>query len=183
MKKIAIILAVIVLTSNLIASEDLKGIVNVSYFSPSDEVYRDIYGGGLMLGGEVSLPVWQNFEVWLGMNIFGRKGEMTYTKEEIKLKIFPLIAGVRYIYLLNEKVNIYGGLGAAYFFYNEEIPALGNISQGSLGVVMKAGGWIHLTEKIFVNVFVDYSSCKVNPADYDVNIGGIAIGIGLGYVI
>ena len=174
---------VIVLSPSPTAAEDLIGRFGLSYFSPIDEAFRDIYGGGLRLSGEISMPVWANFEAWLGMSILGRTGEMTYTKDEIRLKIIPIMAGVRYVYPLNQKLNIYTGLGAAYFFYHEEIPPLGNINKSSLGVVIKAGGSLYLTDRMFVDLFVDYSTSKVEPFDYEVEIGGIAFGFGLGYVI
>ena len=106
---------------------------------------------------------------------------MTFTEEEIKLKIYPIVGGVRYSHPINEKTDIYGGVGAAYFIYSEEIPPLEDISEGGLGFVVKAGGLMRVTKGLFVDIFIDYSSCKVNPADFDVNIGGITAGIGIGF--
>ena len=135
-----------------------------------------------MFGAEVNMDVWKNLEGWVGMSFFSKEGEMTYTQEEIKLKITPIVAGMRYSHALNEKINIYGGLGLAYFIYSEEISALEDVSEGGLGFVIKAGGWMRVKKGFFVDVFIKYSSCKVEPADFKVNIGGLEVGVGLGYV-
>ncbi|MFC2166647.1 outer membrane beta-barrel protein [Acidobacteriota bacterium] len=181
MKKTLIILAIFALSSSLVSAKDFRAELTFSYFSPSEEAYKDIYGGGLMFGGEVNMDVWKNLDAWISVSFFSREGEMTYTQEEIKLKITPIVLGVRYSHALNENINIYGGMGIAYFMYSEEISALEDVSEGGLGFVIKAGGWMKVMKGLFVDVFIKYSSCSVEPADFKVNIGGIEVGLGLGY--
>ena len=183
MKKLFVILTILVLTSGLVAANAIRVEAKFSLFSPSEEAYRDIYGGGLTFGGEVNMAVWNNLEAWVGVNFFNKKGEMTYTQEEIKLNITPITVGARYAYPVNEKIAVYGGLGLAYFIYGEEIPPLEDVSESGLGFVIKAGGFMRVKSGLFVDAFIKYSTCKVEPADYKVNIGGIEVGIGIGYEI
>jgi len=180
MKKFALVIVVTIFFSGLTAAADFTVELKAHYFSPSEEAFRDIYGGGIMYGGEVSIGVWKEVEVWFGVSFFFKKGELAFTKEETEVKIVPFGAGVRYSHPVNEKINIYGGLGINYYSFKEENP-LGEVSKGGLGPVMRAGGLVRVTKEFIVDVYVDYSYCKMKPADFNINVGGIEAGIGLGY--
>jgi opacity protein-like surface antigen len=180
MRKLVTVIVVTIFFSGLASAADFIVELKAHYFSPSEEAFRDIYGGGIMYGGEASIAVWKEVEVWFGVSFFSKKGELAFTKEETKVKIAPLGAGVRYSYPVNEKISIYGGLGINYYSYKEENP-LGEVSKGGLGPVVKAGGLMKVTKEFIVDVYVDYSYCKMKPADFNINVGGIEAGIGLGY--
>ena len=70
--------------------------VKGSYFYPAEKTFQDIYGVGFMYGGEFSLSVWKNLEVWAGGYYFTRDGLLTFTGEETTLRIIPLSGGLQY---------------------------------------------------------------------------------------
>jgi len=180
MKKLVIIIAVTIFLSAFLSAGDFIVEVKGHYLSPSDKAFRDIYGGGMMYGGEASLGVWKGLEVWIGGSYFSKKGELTYTKEETKLEIMPIGAGVRYSYSVNKNINIYGGVGVNYYSYKESNP-IGDVNKGGLGYIGKIGSYMKVTGGLMIDLYVDYSYCKMKPADFKINIGGIEAGIGLGY--
>lgn len=180
MKKLTGIIAITILLTGSLCATDIMVELKGSYFHPSERAFRDIYGGGLMYGGEVSIRAWKRFYVWLGASSFSKKGELTFTKEETKLRITPIGGGIKYLYPLKEKIDIYGGLGINRYSYEEE-NFLGKASKSGWGAVLRAGGLIKVKKGFIIDVFINYSYCRMKPADYRINIGGIEAGIGLGY--
>ena len=71
-----------------------------------EKAFRDIYGEGIMYGGEVNIRVWKALEVWFGASYFYKKGELTFTKEETKLKIVPIGAGIKYSFFFLKRLML-----------------------------------------------------------------------------
>lgn len=105
--------------------------VKGNYFSPTESAFRDIYGCGIEYGGSISYGIWKNLEVWLGGSYFIKNGEATFTKEQIKLKILPIGAGIGYSHPFGKVVSIYGRVGVNYYSYKEE-SSLENITDSGL---------------------------------------------------
>lgn len=180
MKKSIGIIAVTIFLSGLLSAADFKMELKAHYFRPSERAFRDIYGGGRMYGAEASIGVWRELDVWLGVSYFSKRGELTFTKEGTKLKIVPIGVGGKYSYPIHEKASIYGGLGLNYYSYSEKNP-IGKVSKGGWGAVMKAGGLVKVIKGLIIDVYMNYSYCKIKPAYYKINIGGFETGVGLGY--
>jgi len=133
-----------------------------------------------MYGGEVSIRVWKALEVWFGASYFSKKGELTFTKEETKLRIVPIGAGVKYFFPVVEILDGYGGVGINHYSYKEENP-IGKVAKNGLGILVRAGGLVKVIKGIIIDFYINYSYCRMKPADFDINIGGFETGIGLGY--
>lgn len=155
---------------------EIKG----SYFSPTEAAFQDIYGAGITYGGEVSIGLWKNLQFWLGGNYYSGDGELTYTGEETNLQIIPIGGGLKYEFSKGT-LRFYGGIGINYYQYKES-NVIGDVNEGGIGFVGKIGVNLNVTRNLFFDLFIDYSYCKMTPADITINIGGIAAGIGLGYV-
>lgn len=154
----------------------LKG----SYFYPSEDAFKDIYGGGMMYGGEVTFRINKNIDFWLGSSYFSKQGKLTFTEEETTVKIIPAGGGVKYISSLGG-INYYSGLGLNYYHYKESNP-IGLAKKGGLGIVGKIGAYMKPAAGLIIDLFINYSYCKMQPADYKINIGGLETGVGIGYV-
>lgn len=179
MKKLIIIILTVIFLSGLANATDIIVELKAHYLHPSEEAFRDIYGGGMMYGGEVSIGFWRGFEVWFGGSYFSKKGELTFTKEETKLEIYPIGGGLKYT--LSTKIfDLYAGAGLNYYQYKESNP-LGDISKGELGYIGKIGSYVKVTGGFLIDLYVNYSYCKMRPADFKINIGGIEAGVGIGY--
>jgi hypothetical protein len=180
MKKILGITAATIFLCGLANAADIMVELKGHYFMPSEEAFRDVYGGGINFGAEVSVEIGRRLAVWLGGSYFSRKGELTFTKEETELKIMAFGGGIKYIFPAGAGIDIYGAGGVNYCSYDEE-NVLGEVSKGGLGIVLKAGGLIKIINGIFLDAYINYSYCKMKPADIKINIGGFGAGIGLGY--
>ena len=179
MKRTLLIIAIIITISGFANAGDFMIELKAYYFSPSEEVFRDIYGGGVAYGAEASIGVWEELEVWFGGSYFSREGELTFTKEETNLEIIPFGGGVKYR-LTSGALSLYVGLGLNYYQYKEKNP-IGDVSEGGLGYIGKVGSYVKVTEGLLIDLYVNYSYCKIKPADFKINIGGIEAGVGIGY--
>jgi len=180
MKRLIGIIAITIFLCGLANARDFTVELKGHYFIPSEEAFRDVYGGGITFGAEASVEVWRGLAVWLGGSYFSGKGELTVTKEETELKIMAFGGGIKYIFPAGAGIDVYGAGGVNYYSYKEE-NVLGEVSKGGVGAVVKAGGLVKIINGLFLDVYLNYSYCKMKPADYKINIGGFGAGVGLGY--
>jgi len=180
MKKTIIVLITAIFLSGLANASEFIFEIKGHYFNPSEKAFKDIYGGGLMYGGEATIAIWRNIELWFGGSYFSKKGELTFTKEETKIKIVPIGAGVKYLFPVLEIIDGYGGMGINYYSYKEENP-IGEVSKDGIGILVKTGALVKVIKGLIIDVYINYSYCKMKPADFDINIGGIEAGMGIGY--
>lgn len=151
------------------------------YFQPTEQSFRDIYGGGLQLAGEISVGVLDGLEIWLGGSYFSKKGKSSFTQEEIKLWIVPLGGGLKY-WIMIGSFNLYAGLGVQHFRYKEtNLLGEGDITRRKIGYVGKLGSIMDLVEGLVLVTSIEYSTCKMKFADFNFDVGGLSFGIGLGF--
>jgi hypothetical protein len=157
------------------ASVELKG----GYFSPTDSDFKSIYGGGVTFGGELSFNLAGVLEVWLSGDYFKKSGSLTYTHETTDLTLIPIGAGMKYRFG-SGMLEPYLGAGVRYYLYKETNP-IGTVNKGGIGFLGKVGADLNFAHNLFLDIFAGYSYCKMKPADFDIQVGGIEFGAGVGY--
>jgi len=153
---------------------EIKG----AYFQPSDEAFRDIYGQGQTFGAELGFKFNKFMGLWLSVDSFSKKGQMTFTQEETTLKIMPISAGLSLEVALSF-ISPYAHLGVGYFHY-EESNILGQVKKNNFGYAGQIGLLIKAVGPLYLDLFGQYSSCKVKPLELEANLGGLKAGLGLG---
>ncbi len=148
------------------------------YFQPSEQIFKDIYGSGIMYGGEININIFKGLAIWAGAEYFTKKGKLTFTEEETELRITPIYAGLKYIFQ-GSKICPYAGLGVGYFLYKESNP-IGTVEESKIGFLGQAGIIFRFLKPLVVDLSAGYSSCKVQPAEEKADLGGFTAGIGLG---
>lgn len=180
MKKIVLFLFVTLLISGLINAKISYLELRTNYFNPSNRDFKDIYGGGIQYGLELGFDIRESFTVWIGGSYFKKKGELTYTKEETILKILvPVEIGIRYK-LSKRMIVPYIGGGFSFISFKETNP-IGSAEELRFGYSVQFGILIRFVKRFSLDLRSNANSCKVNPADKKVNIGGTSISIGLTY--
>jgi hypothetical protein len=149
------------------------------YFSPSEKAFKDIYGSGLMYGGEFGLGISRRIDSWIGGSYFKKSGKLSFTEEDTELTIIPLGGGIRFK-ITSGNIIPYLDAGVNFYQYKETNP-IGKASKLALGFIGRLGLLLKLTGSLFLNSSVGFSYCKANPADFEINIGGLEAGIGLEY--
>jgi len=181
-KTLIVLLAVCFLIPGILQAKDIILELKLGYFSPSNSDFRDIYGGGINFGAEVTYPIKKCLAVWMSLGYFSKKGNLTYTAEETDLRIIPLSIGVKGFLRAGGKIDVYAGLGLDYNIYHEE-NVLGTVNDGGIGFLVKAGGYIKLSAKVVIDIFLVYSTCSLEPAAFKFNVGGFQGGLGFGLIL
>jgi hypothetical protein len=180
MKKTIFFVVFFMIISVAVSTASTRIVAKAKYFMPSEQAFKDIYGSGTMYGGEIDIGIWQNFELCISGQSFTKKGELTFTEEETTLKILPVGIGIKYVHPVGGTVEIYGGIGINYYSYKEENP-IGSVSTNKTGYFGTIGTYVKVVDGLFIDLFLDYSYCKIKPEELSVNIGGLGIGAGIGY--
>jgi hypothetical protein len=151
--------------------------VKAAYLMPSEQAFKDIYGSGLMFGAEIGFSLGGPVKLWIDGMSYQGKGKLTFTEEDTTLTLMPFGAGIR-VDLPKGALVPYAGAGARYYIYKEE-NVIGTAKKNGLGFVGFAGVNLRLAKGFLLDVRAAYSSCKLTPADFSINVGGLELGGGL----
>lgn len=180
-KYILISAAILLMTAPLLQAQAgsfrIEGLVH--YFQPSDNIFKDIYGSGMAYGGEIGIRIMDWVSLWAGADFYSQTGELTFTGEDTELQIFPIYGGLMFE-LPNQQFHPYAGFGVGYFQYKEESP-IGSVDGGELGYIVQAGVRVNVVSSLFFDIKGSYSICKTQPADFEIDLGGLKGGIGIGF--
>lgn len=179
MKKLILSLFVTLLMSSMINAKISYLELRTNYFNPSNQDFKDVYGGGIQYGLELGIDIRERFTMWISGSYFKKKGELTFTKEETILKIIPIEVGI-HLKLSKKMVVPYIGAGLSLTNFKETNP-IGSASDTKLGYSGQVGLLVRIAIRFSIDLRINASSCKVNPADKKVNIGGTGFFIGLKY--
>ena len=164
-------------------------LVRAGYFLASDSAYTDVYKNGLVFGGEFRLGIGESLAAWLEGNYRSAAGKTTYTEEETKMSVLAVEGGALYRFKAG-MLSPYVGGGLGYYMFTETSESLGEAKQSQIGFCGFGGVAMVIGKSIVVDARVKYSTCSLksdgfdNSVDgittFDINIGGITVGIGLG---
>ena len=183
MKRSFLVCLVFLLLSTVIYAQDFSLGLNGGYFIPSEEVFRDIYGSGPYLGGEMEMDLSRGFSLWAAVGYFSRKGELSYTSEETNLSIIPFEMGGRF-HLVAKTHSFVPYLGAGVGINQfKESNVIGTVSEAEISFSGQAGLLIKIKGKLFLDAKILYRYCQINPAEVEVDIGGIVVSVGVKYFL
>jgi opacity protein-like surface antigen len=154
-------------------------LVRLGYFSPTEQIFKDVYGSSFSYGGEVRATLWKGISIFFGVSVLSNKGKMTLLEEETKLTIVPIELGVLYKFSI-KTINPYIGAGLGYHILSEE-SFLGKVTDNKLGFFGQAGVAINMMKAFVIDLNAKYNFCNAKPGEIEENIGGISIGLGVGY--
>ena len=152
-----------------------------SYFQPSDQVFKSIYGSGTYFGGEINIRLASGVSLWAGAHMFSKDGLTTFTEEPTEIAITPVYGGLKFR-VPSAKVSPYLGLGVGYFQY-KETSAIGEVQKGDIGYIGQLGILINVIGPIYLDLKGCYSYCKVQPEELEADLGGFQVigGFGFGF--
>jgi opacity protein-like surface antigen len=148
------------------------------YFLASDSAFKDIYGNGVVFGGELRIGG-KRIAGWLEGNYRARTGKFSFTGEETTVKVTAIEGGALYR-IMPGNISPYVGAGIGYYMFNENNVPIGEAKQSKIGFCGAAGVSVFVAKLLVLDCRLKYSTCSMKPADYEINIGGLTMGIGLG---
>jgi|GEM_PF-724519 len=154
-------------------------LLRAGYFLAADSAYTDVYQNGLIYGGELRIGG-SKIAGWLEGSYRAETGELTYTKEQTDVSVMAVEAGALYRFMTGNLIP-YAGAGIGYFMFKEENEAIGQIKQNKIGFCLVGGASYVLGKSFVVDARLKYAFCSMKPADFDIQVGGLTIGIGIGF--
>ncbi|MGB9006589.1 MAG: hypothetical protein WCB96_12765 [Candidatus Aminicenantales bacterium] len=181
--KRVLLMAVFILGTGLLSlrADVLRFELQGSYFRPSEQAFRDIYGAGQSFGLEAGLRITKWLEAWMGGGYFAKNGHLSFTGEETRVKITRAGAGLMAVLPLGKHIQIDLGAGLLVHAF-EERNIIGAAHKTSLGYVAKEKLIVKLFSGFFLDLRADYSSCRLKPAEFLIDVGGLEAGLGLGFI-
>jgi opacity protein-like surface antigen len=153
-------------------------LLRAGVFLASDSAYKDVYGTGPVFGLELRLGK-KALAGWLEASFRSASGKSTFTKEGTKATVIGAEAGGLYRFLTG-KLSAYAGAGLGYYMLKETNSFIGEASGGGIGFCAVGGATFAVTPSIVVDARIKFSSGKMKPADFDINVGGLTFGLGVG---
>jgi opacity protein-like surface antigen len=153
--------------------------VRYGSFSPTDEIFKTVYGNGPVYGGEFRLHIRGRFYISLEGGYFKKTGKLTVTQDPTTMTVFPIDAMVVF-HALSGYIMPYVGAGGATCKYTEK-NVIGKVNEWGYGFAVCGGITAHW-RSIGIDARVKYSSVKVKPLEDDVNLGGLTFSIAAGYI-
>jgi opacity protein-like surface antigen len=72
------------------------------------------------------------------------------------------------------------GAGVGYYFFKESNTFIGEASKNGIGFCVLGGASYSVSSWLVLDGRIKYSTASMKPADFDINIGGLTIGLGIG---
>ncbi len=138
--------------------------------------------GGIMPGLAISMTIVSDFNLYFEAKYYSRQGELTFSKEKTELYMIPVSLGVRYIFALG-MFNPYLGVGADYYFVNEDNP-IGTYLSSSPGYHLCGGICFRFSQGVplMLSLKAKYTWAQTTNDDIRVQLGGLEYGAGLAFV-
>ncbi len=158
-------------------------------YMPQSSDFQDIYGStstlfSLGLGYYLPLSRVEKLGFSLEGSYVSDTGNTTFTDEQVKLTLTPVMLNVFYQRAFGA-FEPYAGIGASYFSYKEDLPETFPVSEVSgsvMGYNFLIGTHIKVMSSLSIRAYMRYHVAKKTEADEnEINLSGNELGIGLSY--
>jgi len=159
-------------------------LARVGYFQPSDSAARAIYPNGQTFDAEAQIDSWwllqRRLVFWAGGSYRKEGGAFSYTKERTTMSVMAVEGGLLFRFVRRRGVAPYAGVGFGHHAFKEANDVVGTASAGAFGYCALAGVSMVPARRVVVDVRAKWNAARMQPADFDIDVGGIAIGVGVG---
>ena len=138
--------------------------------------YGDFWGGG----GEIGVRLWKSVDLWLAGHYAEKSGALPVTGEGSKIVLTSIGGGLR-LRLPAGPACFYAGGGPLFLVY-KETNSIGLARGTKPGFVALAGVSLRLLGGLFLDVDAEYSSVVVKPKTIQADLGGLTLGLRLGFL-
>lgn len=190
---LALFLGEVKLYANYEKALDFDFSLKAGYLVPNEEVVRDIYDGGLVLGLEGIVWTQSNLGAGLGIDRFGASGDpqssgVQFMPIHAECEIYIIPITVSALYRLKNQSSIvvpYFGIGTGYYYLNEKLKTTYSDEEKTNNHTDKAIGfhWLAGVQYKVFTLELKYTSAKLDGNERLVgdsaDIGGFNILAGL----
>lgn len=176
-------------TANLTRLLEIKPSYFVFTAKPMHQVYHK---GGFEIQGSVSAPICHQLDFYGSLGYRKAHGQALNTGEPTSLTVVPIDLGLKAIGAFATRFNYFLAIGPRFFYFHQHnnSPYVSrSIKGGNVGLFVNTGFNVQLAQDCLLGLFGEYSYEKktIIPdrpnvySDGSVQIGGVAIGVSLGY--
>ncbi len=166
--------------------------VKAGYYWFADSKMRAVYNnGGIDVQVALSGRVWSFLHVYGAVEYIGKNGSSLNAHQSTKIQIVPLSLGLKPTFKVADQLDLYFNIGPRYFFvhqHNYSNYVDQNVNENGLGGFIGTGLYVHLNKRLILDGYAEYSyferkynSFETNVTGHSINLGGLAVGGGLGY--
>lgn len=153
--------------------------IGAIYFNPSETSFKEIYGSGFGIGGEVNFNIWRSLDIWFIGSYYSSEGALPYTQEKTTMNLFAFGGGLK-LRLPKGSVNPYLGLGPLAHNYKEENP-IGVAKSTDIGFIAQIGCYFQISSGLILDLALNYIHCVVKPQNIETNLGGLQVALRIGF--
>ncbi len=181
-KRVFIIIVFLVSTITLTAGEKIYGELGINLLLPSDSGYKEIYGNSVIMPDvEIGYMINEKVNIYGGLGYISKSGT---TVGELKVTTKStrsyLDFGIGYGIYNSNKLSIKIKSGVSYIMSKEEAMEE-EVSSNTLGFRGELEGNYSINKNIFTGLKIGYIYGKDRVEDMDIKLGGVKIGLLLGY--
>ncbi|GEM_PF-1992944 len=167
--------------------ERLRIALHGTYYMMFDQKFKDAYVSLSGFGGSIAFRFAQKMDFWVSGGLAAKNNQPAWSPVEMKFRMTPLAASVRYYLMEKGKLSAFAGAGANVFLVKDDNP-IEEIKATVIGFNALAGGYYRLSKKIFGQLFLKFNmaSKDIYPdSDLDdpLNLGGLELNLGFGILL
>jgi hypothetical protein len=162
------------------------------YFFFADGKMRKIYNeGGLDLQIAGSYPIWKWMQIYGSVEYIERHGRSLNSHQKTRIWQYPISLGLKSVAKICKSTQYYLTIGPRYFFVHTHANSSHvdkTMNQNGIGGFVGTGFNFLPTDHLLIDVFGEYSYCKLHFHPHkkhtygrSIQVGGFAFGVGLGY--
>lgn len=155
-----------------------------TYYIMLDKNFKDAYVGLSGFGGSLAFRFASKIDFWVSGGLAAKNSTPEWSSEEMKFRLIPLSAAVRYYLLEKGKLSAFAGAGPNVFMVKDVNPA-GDIKTTIVGFNALAGGYYQLSRKVFAQLFLKFNLVRKDlypdsTLDDPLNLSGLELNLGVG---
>lgn len=193
-KKFSVLLFSVVINTLVYAQCEPSWIeLKPSYFFFTQSPMKDVYDkGGFQIQACASSPICYSLDLYGSIGFRKAWGHALNSCEETSLTVIPVDIGLKPVFSFCECYNYYFAFGPRYFYVHQHncSPYVDSIiNKSGIGFFVNTGFNVLYRDCFLIGLFAEYSYekkkvCPQRPRVYSngsVQIGGVAVGISVGY--
>lgn len=164
----------------------------VGYFVFASDKMRDVYSdGGFEVGVSATYPLCDIWNLYASLGFIEAWGKSPHFREKTTFRQIPLDVGIKPVIAVCSNVDWYMAIGPRFYYaqqHNDSDFVSKRLHRSGVGLFVNSGFDFYQTCNYSFNVFGEYSYQPSKPSSKkedtyrkSVQIGGFAVGGGMGY--
>jgi len=187
-KNVFILCISILLITNFIFAGNTRSrlIAKYAQFQHSEPSFKEIHGTHKSYGGELSLGISEVIDVWFSGMYSSYNPNQSSINSGTTISLIPIELGLKFKLPISVFTPYVGG-GLVYTRYVDstgetDINLNGLGYCGQMGLIFPSCSGRSCSNSLFViDIFINYSVCRINSDPYNFDTGGLRIGVGWGF--